>query len=242
MDKLEWLKQLTVKEPDNAQNWYWLGQEYIQAGQMAEALNALAESLKHASEADKEQISGALSNAAALLYQRPSIVPTTTAADPDEAEPVVNDVFREESKLPPHTAAGFKVIDGGRLGKPDIRPEDTISFKDVAGLNKLKQTIHLKIVSPFQNKGLFAKFRKKTGGGVLLYGPPGCGKTFVAKATAGECGASFYSVHITDILDPYIGNSERNLKAAFDRARSHKPSILFFDEIYAGQIDHNKIA
>lgn len=66
---------------------------------------------------------------------------------------------------------------------------------------------------------------------MLLYGPPGCGKTFMAKATAGECRAAFFPIHIADILDKYIGVSEQNLRDLFDNARAHKPSILFFDEI-----------
>lgn len=59
--------------------------------------------------------------------------------------------------------------------------DETVTFADVAGLEDLKKTINLRIISPFYNKGLFAKFRKKVGGGVLLYGPPGCGKPISLK-------------------------------------------------------------
>ena len=89
----------------------------------------------------------------------------------------------------------------------------------------------MKIIKPFSTPGLFEKFKKKSGGGILLFGPPGCGKTFIAKATAGECRASFIPVHITDILDPYLGVSSRNIKDIFTNARTKKPCILFFDEI-----------
>ncbi len=68
---------------------------------------------------------------------------------------------------------------------------------------------------------------------MLLYGPPGCGKTLLARATAGECGARFFNVAIADILDMYIGESERKLAAIFENAREHTPSVLFFDEIEA---------
>lgn len=105
------------------------------------------------------------------------------------------------------------------------------SFADIGGLEELKETIRMRIIKPFNNPGLFSMFKKKTGGGLLLYGPPGCGKTFMAKATAGECSAKFIPVHITDILDPYIGMSEQNVKAIFSNARSNRPCILFFDEI-----------
>ncbi|TDL49339.1 AAA family ATPase [Paenibacillus dendritiformis] len=127
---------------------------------------------------------------------------------------------------------GLQVLDGGKSAA--AQPADTshkVTFADVAGLQELKKTIQLRIISPFQNQGLFSKFRKKAGGGVLLYGPPGCGKTFMAKATAGECRAAFFPIHIADILDKYIGVSEQNLRDLFDKARAHRPSILFFDEI-----------
>jgi SpoVK/Ycf46/Vps4 family AAA+-type ATPase len=124
----------------------------------------------------------------------------------------------------------FQVIEGNKDHTEAVQPE-VISFKDVAGLSELKKTIQMKIISPFYNQGLFSKFRKKAGGGVLLYGPPGCGKTFMAKATAGECHAHFFPIHITDILDPYIGVSERNLSELFSKARYQKPSILFIDEL-----------
>jgi len=69
------------------------------------------------------------------------------------------------------------------------------------------------------------------GGGILLYGPPGCGKTLLARATAGECGAEFFNVTISDILDMYIGESESRLHAVFDKARQSRPAVLFFDEL-----------
>ncbi|WP_374018030.1 AAA family ATPase [Paenibacillus thiaminolyticus] len=127
---------------------------------------------------------------------------------------------------------GLQVLDGGKsAAAPPADASHKVTFADVAGLQELKKTIQMRIISPFQNQGLFSKFRKKAGGGVLLYGPPGCGKTFMAKATAGECRAAFFPIHIADILDKYIGVSEQNLRDLFDNARAHKPSILFFDEI-----------
>ncbi|QVK18307.1 ATP-binding protein [Mycoplasmatota bacterium] len=107
----------------------------------------------------------------------------------------------------------------------------SITFKDVGGLEEVKKAVEMKIIKPFKNPELFKKYKKKSGGGVLLYGPPGCGKTFIARATAGECGAHFINVFISDILDPYIGVSEKNIKEVFDNARANKPCVLFFDEI-----------
>lgn len=117
-----------------------------------------------------------------------------------------------------------------RLVEPESHP---VTFDDVGGLGELKQEIHRRIVLPFQKPTLFERFRKRVGGGVLLYGPPGCGKTLIARATAGEVGAKFHAVAISDILDMYIGESERKLHAVFQLARSSTPSVLFFDELEA---------
>ncbi|QHZ55183.1 AAA family ATPase [Brevibacillus sp. NSP2.1] len=132
----------------------------------------------------------------------------------------------------PGSERPFQVISGGQAGKRD-REATPITFADVGGLHAVKNAIQMKIVKPFVSPGLFERFRKKVGGGILLYGPPGCGKTFIAKATAGECRARFIPIHVSDILDPYIGVSEQNLREVFASARATKPSVLFLDEMDA---------
>jgi len=84
-----------------------------------------------------------------------------------------------------------------------------ISFDDIGGMEELKQQARLKIIMPFKNPQLFKKFGKTAGGGILLYGPPGCGKTFYAKAIAKECEAAFFNVEIDDILNMWMGQSEK---------------------------------
>ncbi|MBL4772209.1 MAG: ATP-binding protein [Alcanivoracaceae bacterium] len=117
-------------------------------------------------------------------------------------------------------------------------------FSDVVGLTEIKKQISKKIIMPFQKPSLFQRFKKKVGGGVLLYGPPGCGKTLLARATAGECNAAFYNVEISDILDMYIGESEQKLHAIFEKARAETPCVLFFDEFeaMAGKRESNRNA
>lgn len=110
---------------------------------------------------------------------------------------------------------------------------ETITFADVGGLDDVKKTIHRKIILPYQKPSLFQRFRKRVGGGILMYGPPGCGKTMLARATAGECKATFFNVAISDVLDMFIGESERKLHALFEQARAKSPSVLFFDEVEA---------
>jgi SpoVK/Ycf46/Vps4 family AAA+-type ATPase len=108
-----------------------------------------------------------------------------------------------------------------------------VTFADVGGLDDIKREIDLKIIKPMEHAELYAAYGKKAGGGILLYGPPGCGKTFLARATAGEINAGFINVTLDDILDMWIGNSEKNLNAIFNEARQNAPCVLFFDEIDA---------
>jgi ATP-dependent 26S proteasome regulatory subunit len=151
--------------------------------------------------------------------------------------------FTPHEQLEAHLAASgrthapkFSVIEGGRgdnVVEFAAATQQRTRFDDIAGLEDLKRTIRLQIIEPFLRPGLFAKFKKRAGGGVLLYGPPGCGKTMIAKAVATECRAEFLSVGISDVLNLYIGESERNLAAMFDKARHNRPCVLFFDEIDA---------
>ncbi|HVV71580.1 MAG TPA: AAA family ATPase [Verrucomicrobiae bacterium] len=108
-----------------------------------------------------------------------------------------------------------------------------ISFRDVGGMESLKEEIRLKIIHPLTQPEIYKAYGKPIGGGILMYGPPGCGKTYLARATAGEIKAAFISVGISDVLDMWIGNSERNLHSLFEQARDHKPCVLFFDEVDA---------
>jgi transitional endoplasmic reticulum ATPase len=130
------------------------------------------------------------------------------------------------------------VVDGNKLPREQhnvVNHSSTnkVRFVDIAGMQDIKKIIRRRIIDPFVNPGLFQKFRRKAGGGVLLYGPPGCGKTMIARAIATECKASFHSVGISDILNMYIGQSESNLGNIFMQARNNAPAVLFFDELDA---------
>ena len=115
-----------------------------------------------------------------------------------------------------------------------IRPErPQVSFADVGGMEGLKEEIRLKIIHPLKHPELYRAYGKAVGGGILMYGPPGCGKTHLARATAGEVEASFLSVGIHEVLDMYLGQSEQNLNGLFEQARDAAPCVLFFDEVDA---------
>lgn len=116
---------------------------------------------------------------------------------------------------------------------PKFLQKPTVTFEDVGGMDNVKKEIDLKIIQPLQHPEIYKAYGKKIGGGILLYGPPGCGKTFLAKATAGQVKAKFINVSLNDILDMWIGNSEKNLHEVFEIARKNTPCVLFFDEIDA---------
>jgi ATP-dependent 26S proteasome regulatory subunit len=156
------------------------------------------------------------------------------------ADPSLKDEELDD-KLTPR-AAGVRESNVVNLrGRPVDEGEPAVNrtarepktFADVGGLDGVKKDISRKIILPFKKPQLFDKFKRKAGGGVLLYGPPGCGKTMMARATAGEVGAAFISIEIAEILDMYIGQSEKRLAAAFENARNSRPAVLFFDEIEA---------
>lgn len=143
-----------------------------------------------------------------------------------------------EVDAPSATGPRLRVIANDDTDRDEVQrllePQDErVTFAAVGGHEELKRQIHKRIILPFQKPSLFERFRKRAGGGILLYGPPGCGKTLLARATAGECNAAFFNVAISDVLDMYIGESERKLHALFEKARSSAPAVLFFDELEA---------
>jgi SpoVK/Ycf46/Vps4 family AAA+-type ATPase len=108
-----------------------------------------------------------------------------------------------------------------------------LRLADVAGMEKVKRRLNLAFLSPLKNPEMMRLYGKSLRGGLLLYGAPGCGKTFIARAVAGELGAKFISVGLSDVLDMWIGSSEKNIHSIFERARRNAPCVLFFDELDA---------
>jgi len=106
-----------------------------------------------------------------------------------------------------------------------------VKFTDVAGLDEVKERIKDDIVYPFIYPEEYKYFGLNPSDGILLYGPPGCGKTLLAAAAAAECDAAFINLKISDILDKYEGESQKNIKRVFELARSHERSVILLDEI-----------
>jgi SpoVK/Ycf46/Vps4 family AAA+-type ATPase len=115
---------------------------------------------------------------------------------------------------------------------PDIeRPKITLA--DVGGLDEVKRRLNVSFLGPMRNPELRKMYGKSLRGSLLLYGPPGCGKTFLARAVAGELGARFFGIGLHEVLDMWLGQSERNLHEIFETARRQAPCVLFLDEVDA---------
>lgn len=149
----------------------------------------------------------------------------TAEMPPPPSEP--NDGKPPRQTVPLRESAG----DESDLAWETERPEITLA--DVAGMEAVKRRLNLAFLAPLRNPDMMKLYRRSLKGGLLLYGPPGCGKTFIARAVAGELGARFLSVGLSDVLDMYLGQSERNLHEIFETARRNQPCVLFFDEIDA---------
>jgi len=108
-----------------------------------------------------------------------------------------------------------------------------LTLADVAGMTEVKQRLEAAFLAPMRNPELRRLYGKSLRGGLLLYGPPGCGKTFIARAVAGELGARFIAVSFADIIDMFVGQSERNIHELFEIARRNAPCVLFLDEVDA---------
>jgi AAA+ superfamily predicted ATPase len=108
-----------------------------------------------------------------------------------------------------------------------------LTLADVAGMTEVKARLEAAFLAPMRNPDLRKLYHKSLRGGLLLYGPPGCGKTFVARAVAGELGAQFITVSFADLIDRYVGASERNIHQLFEAARRHAPCVVFLDEVDA---------
>ena len=162
----------------------------------------------------------------------PPVPPRAPAPDYDwsQAETELRDV------LPPMFVGGDEGATGAAAREAvdayDAEPS-TLRLADVAGMTQVKQRLEAAFLAPMRNPDLRKLYGKSLRGGLLLYGPPGCGKTFIARAVAGELGARFISVSFADIIDMFVGQSERNIHELFETARRSSPCVLFLDEVDA---------
>ena len=117
-----------------------------------------------------------------------------------------------------------------------------VTLSDVAGLDEVKRRLELSFLGPMRHPEMRRLYGKSLRGGLLLYGPPGCGKTFLARAVAGELGAQFLAVELHDILDMWLGKSEQNMHRLFQLARRRRPCVMFLDEVDALGMKRSNLA
>lgn len=108
-----------------------------------------------------------------------------------------------------------------------------IFMKDIAGLKEAKEAFNDRVILPIKHRDLFEKYGKTVGGGILLYGLPGTGKTMFAQAVANELNAKFFSIKCSDIMSKWYGESESNIKQLFTKAKNAPIAVIFFDEFEA---------
>jgi SpoVK/Ycf46/Vps4 family AAA+-type ATPase len=204
------LREAVAVSPRNGPLWLQIAEILAELGRTNEAVDAAREAIAHGDDTGRAR-------AQALVDRLQPPEP------PDEAEGSGN---------------VFRLVRGGRNEAPANEPltvmdRERVTFADVGGLEDVKEQVRMKIVLPFQRPDVFRAYGRKQAGGILLYGPPGCGKTLLARATAGECDAAFLNVAIDAVLDMWFGESEKKLAQLFEQARQRAPAIVFFDEVEA---------
>jgi len=131
---------------------------------------------------------------------------------------------------PDHMQRALRVTNPSTLRENAVEVPN-IKWEDIGGLEEVKRELRETVQYPVQHADKFAFFGMDAAKGVLFYGPPGCGKTLLAKAIANECNANFISVKGPELLTMWFGESEANVRELFDKARQASPCVIFFDEM-----------
>ncbi|RNL87043.1 ATP-binding protein [Halostreptopolyspora alba] len=202
-----------------------LAELLLNNGDHERAISHIATALQHDAHSTRAQqlMARALGNEVTADSPSPAPPPdsteTSNAPAPRSADP----------PPPPTEAADALPLDTADFPLTSAR----VTIADVAGMQAVKDRMEAAFLAPMRNAQLRQAFSKSLRGGLLMYGPPGCGKTFLAQALSGEMGAHFLSISLADILDRWLGNSERNVQALFRQARQYRPCVLFVDELDA---------
>ncbi len=240
---IEALRDSLEADPANHAVRAHLAQLLLDAGRPGEALAEATIVL--AAEPDNVPVLRVAASAASAAGEESRATAYARLADalaPEGAAPAAP-VVPDETAAPAYAGAvpdtAEELLESWNDSEALVEPElgtlsqAGITLADVGGLADVKRRLELSFLAPMRNPELRLQFGKSLRGGLMLWGPPGCGKTFIARALAGELGASFYEIGLSDVLDMYVGSSERNLRSIFDAARRNRPCLLFFDEIDA---------
>jgi SpoVK/Ycf46/Vps4 family AAA+-type ATPase len=225
------LRTAVTASPDDVPLRLHLAELLLDTGAVDEAVTQVAAALQRdpASPAARALMARAVGAPPAVKPAEPE--PT---ADPAPTQPVAFDWNDAEEQLSDIVAPRFVDSADQTAGQPIYQASDSaVRLADVGGMTEVKKRLEAAFLAPMRNPELRKLYGKSLRGGLLLYGPPGCGKTFIARAVAGELGARFLAVGLHDVLDMWIGSSERNLHEVFASAARSAPCVLFLDEIDA---------
>lgn len=150
--------------------------------------------------------------------------------DVDSEEPIPEEILDQMQVSEEHFVHALSVTDPSTMRDSKVEVPN-VKWEDIGGLEETKRELQEMVRYPIEHRHLFERFGMQASRGVLFYGPPGCGKTLMAKAIANECGANFISVKGPELLNMWFGGSEANVRNLFDKARAASPCILFFDEM-----------
>ena len=224
------IRELTAaveRTPEAVELRLHLADLLIEQGSFADALQHCSAALGN--DASNPRALVLLQRCSALLSGQAAPAPTTANADfnwtaaENEVSHIIGPAFVEGEQEP----AGEDDADVDVVGR------STTTLADVAGMDAVKQRLEVSLLGPIRHPEMLQAYKMSARGGLLMYGPPGCGKTYLARAVAGELGANFYPVGISDVLQHWLGDSERALHQIFETARRNAPCVLFFDEVDA---------
>lgn len=211
----------------------------VHAAEMLLDCGQAAIALEHCSRALQQEPGNALAMtlmqrvAAQLGGAAATAQPAPPAPPPPQPDNASFDWAAAESEVGDLVEPAFVEDSEGEAADEHDVENSTVSFADISGMDHVKRRLELAVLAPMRNPEIGKLYGRSLSGGLLLYGPPGCGKTFIARALAGEMGARFYAVSLADVLDMWIGASERNLHEVFEIARRNSPCVLFLDEVDA---------
>ena len=208
---------------DNFERYYKRGLDAFQEGDMAEARFSLLKASEYLFKLARDS-EGRLRDvrkrkAMQLLKKAKKIKPERAKKDFAKTSLTTNGMEGEAEK--------------GEVKRWIVSQKIGIAFEDVAGLEDVKHLIRMRVIYPFLYPEVTARYKKKIGGGVLLYGPPGNGKTMIARAIASELDATFFSIRCSDIITKWVGEAEQNMRLLFDTARQYPRAVIFLDEAEA---------
>ncbi len=231
-------ERVLQSEPGNAPAHLLLSRVLLSEGDRARALDHFEKAVRSDGAVSDPSLERELGRSAAEVRKG--------AAAPNVPEPAPSEPFTS-TEFPTDTFEDPFVDDAAEDWRPETfyAPGDPergrVNFDAVGGMEELKEEIRLKIIYPLQHPELYKAYGRKAGGGILIFGPPGCGKTLMLRAVAGEVGCNYFAIGLHEIFDPYFGSSERNLHQVFETARANSPCVLVFDELDSLAVDRRHL-